>query len=300
MPSRAVLRKKQRRDSKRKKAQEEDGAASHRRAPPRLGEESEAAPTTAPVAAARAGVERSRKRAPESECGESPASASTAVTASATLAHPIKRRRAEAAPAPEPMPDGLTRKERRRWETSQRLDRQMTRLNTTAAAVKEMLEEATAAQHGGTASDTGSAGVEAASAPKLRHDPKFKNGMFWRDRKEKRARTLFLGGVPSSFTVRQVQDFISTVVDSDPGAVDYVAQIGKDAQLVEEVEVLAAKHQSKVKHMYVTMASVPLAGCAAAMLNGYKMEGKELRCNFAADKSQREEAIRRRNVAAQR
>jgi hypothetical protein len=224
----------------------------------------------------------------------------TATTAAVLVA---KRPRREPAPPSPPMPGGLTRKERHRWETSRRLERQMTKLSATAEAVQEMLADA-AAQKGGTSGHAAAAaededGMTTAAPvtePKLRHDPKFKHGTFWRDRKEKRARTLFLGGIPSYFTVKQVMDFISTVVDSDHNAVDYVYQIGKDKDVVEEVDMLPVKHNSKVKHMYVTMASVPLAGCAAAMLDRYKMEGRELRCNFAADKTQREEAIRRRNA----
>ncbi|CAJ1044262.1 hypothetical protein Q4I32_005208 [Leishmania shawi] len=194
------------------------------------------------------------------------------------------------------MPEGLTRKERRRWETRQQLERQMSRLNSSAVAAKEMIVEA-AAQHRDTASDFGNDNAAAASEPKLRHDPKFKNGTFWRDRKEKRARTLFLGGIPFSFSVKQVKDFISTVLDFDQGSSDYVDQIGNDAEVVDEVDMLPVKHHSKVKHMYVTMASVSLADCAAALLDGYKVEGRVLRCNFAANKSEREEAIRRRTVA---
>ncbi|CAG9577047.1 putative RNA binding protein [Leishmania major strain Friedlin] len=194
------------------------------------------------------------------------------------------------------MPGGLTRKERRRWETSRRLELQMSRLNSNAAVAKEMIEES-AAQRRGTASDVVDGDAVAAPEPKLRHDPKFKHGTFWRDRKEKKARTLFLGGIPSAFSVKQVKDFISTVIDLDPGAAEYANQVGQSTEVVEEVDMLPVKHHSKVKHMYVTMASIPLAGCAAAVLNGYRVEGRELRCNFAADKAQREEAIRRRNAA---
>lgn len=305
MPSRAVLRKKQRRDTKRKKAEEGGGAPSHRTRPAHLDEDENAArshrPALPPPRRSAEGREggaapASRKRAADPSLGGPSPSASPTTQlspAAASLAHPAKRARTEAA-APAPMPEGLSRKERHRWETSQRLERQMTRLSTTAAATKEMLDEAAAQQ-------PGTHGAPTAEGPaaevKLRHDPKFRNGTFWRDRKEKRARTLFLGGIPASFTVKQVKDFISTVVDSDPNAIDYVDQIGKETEVVEEVDMLPAKHQGKVKHMYVTMASVALAGCAAAMLDRYKVEGRELRCNFAADKTQREEAIRRRDAA---
>lgn len=293
MPSRAVLRKKQRREAKRQKVDSDDAPPSHRIAPPHLGEGDEGG-----SAAYRAAHQSTAPRKRSHDAVELTTSPSTVAVA--------KRPRREPPPPPAVMPDGLTRKERHRWEASQRLERQMTRLTTTSDAVAEMLADA-AAQRGESATAApaedrvgnreGDAQSPAEAAPRLRHDPKFKHGTFWRDRKEKRARTIFLGGVPSYFTVKQVTDFISTVIDSDTNAIDYVDAIGKEKDVVEEVDMLPAKHQSKVKHMYVTMASVPLAGCAAAMLDRYKMEGRELRCNFAADKTQRDEAIRRRNTA---
>lgn len=301
MPSRAVLRKKQRREAKRKKA---DGK-SHRIVPLHLSGEEDLVETGT-----------CRKRAHDT-AAPLPSALTTSLTAAPVVAVPVaKRARREPPPPPAPMPEGLSRKERHRWETNQRLERQMARLNTTAKAVEEMLTDAAtqkaasggmAAAVGGGESSGGGPGEQAEGSiaaaasstvkPKLRHDPKFKYGTFWRDRKEKRARTLFLGGIPTYFTVKQIMDFIGTVVDSDPNAIDYVDQVGRDVDVVEAVDMLPAKHHSKVKHMYVTMASVPLAGCAAAMLDRYKMEGRELRCNFAADKTQREEAIRRRNAA---
>ncbi|GET89932.1 RNA binding protein, putative [Leishmania tarentolae] len=300
MPSRAVVRKKQRRDAKRRKAHEGGRTPSQLLAPDTLGT-SESAVSLSP---SQVQVPRSetkteplmpRKRASQLPPTDQPSPTSSASAAPEHLAHPLKRRRGEMS-TPEPMPEGLTRKERRRLETSQRLEWQMLRLSSTAKAAREMTEEA-AAQQQGTPGDVADGGTVAVSEPQLRHDPKFKHGTFWRDRKEKRARTLFLGGIPSSFSVKQVKDFISTVIDLDPDATEYADQIGENKEVVEEVDMLPVKHHSKVKHMYVTMASVPLAGCAAAALNGYKVEGKELRCNFAADKVQREEAIRRRNAA---
>ncbi|KAG5474248.1 hypothetical protein LSCM1_03026 [Leishmania martiniquensis] len=299
MPSRAVMRKKQRRDAKRRKAQEA-GASPEDLLSDRPGDDAptllpSASPFRLPLSCSPTEPQVSRKRVPESSAVAPSSLPSTACAASVSLAHPRKRRRAEAAPPPKPMPEGLTRKERRRLETSQRLERQMARLNSSAAAAKEAMEEG-AAQRCGTASDFSNGDALAASVPKLRHDPKFENGTFWRDRKERRARTLFLGGIPLSFSVTQVKDFICTMLDSDSSANDYLQQVGKDGELVE-VSLLPAKQHSKVKNMYVTLASVSLAGCVAALLDGYKVEGRALRCNFASDKSQREEAIRRRNAS---
>ncbi|KPA85564.1 putative RNA binding protein [Leptomonas pyrrhocoris] len=278
MPSRAVLRRKKHRDAKRGKSGEEGDSRppSHRITPPHLDDEDGSC------------VSSSSPRKRSHDALAAPSTLATSLSATPALREVVvaKRARREPPPPPAQMPESLTRKERHRWETSQRLERQMTRLSSTVAAVQQMMGDATAE------------GAQDAVQlePKLRHDPKFAHGTFWRDRKEKRARTLFLGGIPSYFTVRQITDLISTVVDSDPNAADYVSQIGKEKDVVEEVDVLPVKHNSKVKHMYVTMASVPLAGCAAAMLDRYEMEGRQLRCNFAADKTQREEAIRRRNT----
>lgn len=317
MPSRAVLRKKQRREAKRQKS---DGDAattpSHRIAPPHLGEGDESGSAAYRAAHPTALRKRSHDAASAASTSTAVAGAADGLTSSSATVAVAKRARREPPPPPAVMPEGLTRKERHRWETSQRLERQMSRLTTTSEAVTEMLADAAAQRATSRASpaegqtapqeavaeqagdDTTAAVAPPEEAgPRLRHDPKFKHGTFWRDRKEKRARTLFLGGIPAYFTIRQVTDFISTVIDSDPNAIDYVDAIGKGTEVVEEVDMLPVKHQSKVKHMYVTMASVPLAGCAAAMLDRYKMEGRELRCNFAADKTQREEAIRRRNTA---
>ncbi|EPY29905.1 hypothetical protein STCU_02571 [Strigomonas culicis] len=86
-----------------------------------------------------------------------------------------------------------------------------------------------------------------------------------------------------------------TVLDSDARAADYLREVEEGTKVVEEVDLLPNKHNGKVLHMYVTLASVALAGCAASRLDGYKLNGKALRCNFASDKSQRAEAIRLRN-----
>ncbi|KAG5500339.1 hypothetical protein JKF63_03431 [Porcisia hertigi] len=300
MPSRAVIRKKQRRDAKRKKTEEESRILPQDLASVPLGiDESllrlSSSKVDLPLNSMSTEPPVSRKRALAPLSADPSSSRSSADGVSASFAHPVKRQRLETLP-PERMPDGLSRKERRRWETSQRLERQMSRLVSNLTASKEAMEGA-AAQHFGSASGANDCDVVALSEMKPRHDPKYKQGTFWRDRKEKRARTLFLGGIPASFSVQEVKNLVCALVNTDSGARDYVDEIDKDAELVEEVDMLPVKHNSKVKHMYVTMASVSLAGCAAAVLDRYKLKGRELRCNFAADKSQREEAIRRRNTA---
>lgn len=184
----------------------------------------------------------------------------------------IKRVKVETPIVEQQVNANLTRKERKKLETQRRLEKQMTRVSAAAESAS---------------GDSKESGAE-------RHDPKFKNGTFWRDRKERRARTLFLGGIPVSFTLPQIKDFILTMLDSDVLAADYLGQLEEGKSAVEDIDVLPAKHGGRVKNMYVVLASVPLAGCAAAKIDGYRLENRQLRCNAAADKTQRAEAIRRR------
>lgn len=191
--------------------------------------------------------------------------------------------------------DGMTHKQRKKHQARLRLEKQMARLRESAADT----DPASASAESVAKAEDGEEGrAPEGRGPALRHDPRFANGTFWRDRKERRARTLFLGGVPAHFTVQHVKDFVSTVVDSDPGATEFIAQLQPGTPLVEGVDMLEAKHGAKVKHMYVTMASVPIAFIASARLDGMRMDQRSLRCNFASDKAQRAEAIRRRSPGA--
>lgn len=184
----------------------------------------------------------------------------------------------------------LTRKERRRRETAERLERQMRRLE--------------AARHDdGDREDRDAAGGESCPGPnetprKERHDPRFQNGTFWKDRKEKRARTVFLGGIPvKQYNREDVENFIMSTLRKDSASAAYLREVELEkggVSPIETVDFLPLKRDAKVRNMYIRLASVGLAGCLAACLNGFSLQGKKLRCNFASDKAQREEAIRRR------
>lgn len=189
--------------------------------------------------------------------------------------------------------ESLTRKERRKLETERKLERHLGRLEAQRARL----------EHGGQPSTVklefkNDQDVEVSTAVKeapLRHDPRFVNGTFWRDRKEKRARTLFLGGIPAkNFTKLEVEELITSTLRKDPAAQEYLKALSSESSLFTDIDYLPLKHDAKVRNLYVTLASVPLAGCLASRLDGMPLGGKKLRCNFAADKSQRAEAIRRR------
>ncbi|RNF15033.1 RNA-binding protein [Trypanosoma conorhini] len=284
MPSRAVLRKKSRRETKRRRL-EAEGAAVAISLPT-----SEALQAHAPQRAEDAGAVEKR---------------ATAVVVSRKR----PRETAAAVPAAEAVEstEGMTRKERKRLEAKQRFERQLARLN--AAVVEEENTAATTA-----AASAQSVGAEASSSlptqgDALRHDPKFKNGTFWRTRKERRERTVFLGNVPARFTAQEVTDFVSSFLDAyrvrngeDVNAAETESGEGGggDVGVVDSVDFLPTKPRVKHRHMFVTLQSKEVAELVVRLLDAYKLEGAVLRCNFASDKAQRGEAIRRRTAAPAR
>lgn len=263
MPSRAVTRKKARKEAKKKKAETEKA--------------------TIIEAAANAAKANHVVRPLTSVIGlaTKEPSATSFVAVPPRVAVPLHSRTAVKFD-PEPMPEGLTHKQRKKWESKQRLMKQMTRLANVSGVAAE----------GETAATSGVC-LETTGATRERHDPRWSNGTFWRTRKERRARTLFLGGIPTRMSQQDIKDFILTLLDSDSRAKGYLQELG-GADAVEDVDFLPLKHFTKLRHMYVTMRSVPIAECAALLLDGYRLEEQKLRCNFAADRSQRVIAIQRR------
>ncbi|ESL08698.1 RNA-binding protein [Trypanosoma rangeli SC58] len=279
MPSRAVLRKKARRESKRRQL-EVEGATVAFSLP-----KSEVLHNHAPQQMENTGVMEkraaalSRKRPRETAVVVEPA-----VAVEST--------------------EGMTRKERKRFESKQRFERQLARVN--AAVAKEEGATSTMA-----ATTVQVAGTEANSlfptqGEKLRHDPKFKNGTFWRTRKERRGRTVFLGNVPARFTAQDVTDFVSSVLDAyylrgedDVNGTKTEGEEGSgDVVLVDSVDFLPTKPRAKHRHMFVTLQSKEVADRVVSLLDAYKLEGAAVRCNFASDKTQRGEAIRCRTTAS--
>nr|CCD15808.1 unnamed protein product [Trypanosoma congolense IL3000] len=258
MPSRAVLRKKARRESKRRK-QEAEGT--------KVGIATNATTTVQRQ-------ERPHKPQPKPPAVEP------------RMGQRMKRARQGADEKEEDTTtDGVSRKERKRFEAKRRLERQLKALNRAEADCS---------------AEVGEADGEAGSCPDAeaqRHDPKYKNGTFWRDRKERRKRTVFLGNVPVRFKEHDVESLVrnelrrSWVPSEDEGAAEADVIEG---EVVESVDFLNTMTNARRRHMYVTMRSVELAECVAKALNGKQVEGIALRCNFAADKTERKEAIQRR------
>lgn len=302
MPSRAVLRKKARRESRRRKEETTKATVQAVKAAVerRVGQtKSSGDPHASPVITVKKPKKTVRGESAPQDTSENRGTNSTASVATPSG---LKRPRTdEGRAAVERMPEGLTHKERKKWLAKQRLEKQIRRLNVTAStrpvAAPASGEGVERSGEAGAAAPTGdpAATPEVGEDPKLRHDPRFINGTFWRTRKERRARTLFLGGIPSTFSVRQIKDFVHTMLDADVHAAEYLEKLEDGQEAVESVDLLPVKPHAKIRHMYIVLASVPLAGCAAARLDGHALEGRQLRCNFAADKSQREEAIRRRS-----
>ncbi|KEG11058.1 putative RNA-binding protein [Trypanosoma grayi] len=271
MPSRAVLRKKARRDAKRSK-RETEAAATFAVATPSPSDEQKQQQQQLLSERRREGIRpakaTSRKRpfaAVEENTVETPESA-----------------------------EGMSRKERKRSEARRRLERQLVKLN---ASLANETDNTTAAADDN--KDNGGQDGEGDVAPSLhnralRHDPKFKNGTFWRTRKEQRARTLFLGNMPARFTLQNVMDFVSSVVDADPVLGDETGDDAAEA-VVESVDFLPTKPRAKHRHMFLTLRSKEAAAHVTNLLDAYRLEGTVLRCNFAADKQQRSEAIQRRS-----
>lgn len=133
------------------------------------------------------------------------------------------------------------------------------------------------------------------SVMRVRHDQKFVNGTFWRDRKERRARTVFLGGLPlKNFGPSHVEKMIISTLRSNPDAQTHLKTLGVDTSPLSTIDYLQVKPGGKVRNMYVTLASVPLAECLISSLDRKEFNGRLLRCNFAADKTERAEAIKKR------
>lgn len=205
----------------------------------------------------------------------------------------------------------LSRKEKRRLQLESRLHREISRMdeqkkreeaNTNEVAVKSCgaagnsssseFDPLQVSSIDGTCSSLSSS---ANNATLSRHDPRFVNGTFWRDRKERKARTVFLGGLPvKNFSPAHVEKLISSTLRGDSAAQPYLEKLEENVSPLSSVEYLNLKSGGKVRHLYVTLASVPLASCLCSCLDGKEFNGRLLRCNFSADKVQRAEAIRKR------
>lgn len=272
MPSRAVLKKKLRREAKRSKA------------------------ISAPIV-----QEDSSKKATENQFPLSATESSlvsNTQTEQSNRVNAFRKRVRDEESTDESSTNRLSRKERHQLETARRLQKEMDRIEAQQERARLILKANT---NDGVSADSQEGqnlegSVSQDKSVPMRHDPRFINGTFWRERKEKRARTVFCGGLPvKNFSKKQIEDLFSSTLRKDPNAKEYLSALDPEVPPVSYVDYLPLKHDAKVRNMYVTLASVPLAGCLVACLDGKEFNGRKLRCNFAADKAQRAEAIKRRN-----
>lgn len=293
MPSRAVIRKKIRRESKkREKVDPQTSLAS--------------TPCLQSLNEICAPMRFDDDCSVKDDCSRTGMNASFSTFSSSSVV--LRKRKRDETEVESSPSSTLSRKEKRRLQLESRLHKEISRMDA-----RKKREETNNKEFGAKSCDTAinccstefdplqasSTGDTCSSSVNnvslSRHDPRFVNGTFWRDRKERRARTVFLGGLPvKNFTPAHVEKLITSTLRGDPAAQSYLENLGANASPLSNVEYLSLKSGGKVRHMYVTLASVPLAGCLCTSLDGKEFNGRLLRCNFAADKAQRAEAIRRR------
>lgn len=326
MPSRAVLRKKVRRESARLKCEADPLLLSRRDEPARLdGEPSKIAPSTTSSVPFVNVAKVKRVRAVDSTDvptqSRNSLNEKRSMGSVAELNGPIvdKRQRVEVPSSlrtfahdtetkivdnvSDPISEAsLTRKERKKLEAQRKLEKQISRLNSrrpkdTVVDVDENAKDENEADEGGVSSETN------ALRPVLRHDPRFTNGTFWQKRKEQRSRTIFVGNLPLLYTSRDVEDLITSAVDSSGGLTDeestaasaaYSGLASPGGDIVHSVDALKVAPGARIRHMYVVISSKLLAARVASILDGMEVMRQRLRCNLSADKQQRAEAIRRR------
>lgn len=158
---------------------------------------------------------------------------------------------------------GKSRKEARKEQLSQRFAEKLQKLEVAAARIATL----------------------PADQPD-RHAPKHTEGSFWKQRKEKKKRTVFLGSLPSSFDKRRIEELITQQV---PEAV------------VEAVDLIGAQNAAqrrfaKAVAAYVCLGTLEQAWSVKEKLNGFAMPQHHttLRCNFSNDKEERQKAIAKR------
>lgn len=131
-----------------------------------------------------------------------------------------------------------------------------------------------------------------------RHNPKYTSGSFWRDRKEKKKRTLFVGNLPGELSKAKITETLNGV-------------LGGEGE-IESVDVITSRNGTGLKQCaYVLFCTLDAATRAQPVLDGYalRLEGPhfrfdgtprevttKLRCNFADDSKQRSLAIQIRDT----
>lgn len=181
----------------------------------------------------------------------------------------------------------LTRKERRRAETQRKLEKQISRLDADARRGSAPVLDDKPVE-GGIAEGDAPPSAATPEPPKLRHDPKFFNGTFWKERKEKKKRTLFVGNLPLTSTPKTITALVDAVLASS------IADDVEGVAMVEGVDILPKKFGARVVHAYVTLRSAEMIPEAIKLLDNLPIDNNNLRVNPADDKDQRDKAISKR------
>lgn len=245
----------------------------------------------------------------------------------------------------------LTRKERLKLETAQRNEKQLERQQRLGerldAAEAEALQEFKAQQRlkKTAAKQTGDAEAEAGTddevaeednaieAPKLpeiasRHDERFIGGTYWKERKERKRKTLFVGNLPMYYDQHTTKDYLVGILEAhgvvdgnqkdevlEAKMLDFAAgkiteagpafnrKADKDGGFygshcpILSIDFLPTKANAKTRHAYVCFRTMEIAEQAQKLLDGAQPEAQNtnrLRVNFSDDKNQRDTAINKR------
>ena len=106
--------------------------------------------------------------------------------------------------------EALSRKEKRRLETAKKLDKTVEKMQKMEARMVEL--EAKAKAEVGGDEDAAQAKLANMREAKERHAARHIGGTFWRTRKERKAKTLFVGNVPLGFDQFALKSVIEAVL----------------------------------------------------------------------------------------
>lgn len=182
---------------------------------------------------------------------------------------------------------GTSRKDRKRQEAAKRLERQMTRLHSETAratlAASSVAPDASNHPVGENSEEIPTTGT----TPALRHDPKYINGTFWKERKDRKRRTLFVGNLPVTSTKGTIAELVDAVLGAN-------TEEKSSDTAIDGIEILPVKYGARVVHAYVTFKTLELSNTAQSLLSDLPVGPNKLRVNNAADKQQRAVAIAKR------
>ena len=136
-----------------------------------------------------------------------------------------------------------------------------------------------------------------------RHDPRHTTGTFWRDRKDAKRRTLFMGNLPLGYGQPQIRELASSALSAATGDTE-------NSDPVEDIDIIGKKKATggpppRCVNAYVTFKTLEAAQHVCKQLDQHQLRtdvapGRPgsslhtLRVNFSADKTQRSVAIAKR------